>query len=506
MRTQQKSKKNRIILLVVLFIITGALCFTAGSLLASPMQEEDADAPETEPRPRREVPPADLTTAYSLQDSFRQVADKVLPVVVEVNVIELVQQQDPRFSNPFDFFFGPGPNQDAPQEREYRRPGLGSGIIVRKDGEKVYVLTNSHVVGNADEISVGLYDGREFEAKIIGKDDRLDLSLIEFDTEEEVPVATLGDSDSLYVGDWVLAVGNPYGFESTVTAGIVSALGRRPEPTMRVSGFTDYIQTDAAINPGNSGGALVNLAGEIVGLNTWIASRSGGSVGVGFAIPINNAKKAIGDFIQTGRVEYGWLGVSIQDPVDQVLPGVAEDLGLENKEGALVVNVYQSSPAAKGGFLPGDFITAVGDTKITDSNHLTRVVGSLKPREKINFQIIRYKQPQTLSVTLETRKPEEELAQETDLWPGITPIALTDEIREQLALPEDVEGTVIGSVFPNTSAARVGMKSGDIVLAIERKEISSVLDFYRVLNGTTDREVMFRLHREGSELLLGLVK
>jgi serine protease Do len=470
------------------------------------MHEGDpADAPVTE-HPK-DVPPADLSTAYSLQDSFRNVAENVLPVVVEVNVVEVIKQKTPQFSSPFDFLFGPNDRQEGDsQEREYRRPGLGSGVIVRKVGEKVYVLTNSHVVGQGDEISVALYDGREFEAKIIGKDDRLDLSLIEFDTGEDVPVATLGDSDALYVGDWVLAVGNPYGFESTVTAGIVSALGRRPDANMRVSSFTDYIQTDAAINPGNSGGALVNLKGEIVGLNTWIASQSGGSVGVGFAIPINNAKKAIEDFIERGSVEYGWLGVSIQDPADKIMPGVAEDLGLENKKGSLVVNVYENSPAVKGGFLPGDFITKVGKTKITDSNHLTRVVGNLPPNEEIKFEIIRYKQSKTLNITLEVRKSEEELAKATNLWPGITPVGLSDEIREQLKLPEEIQGAVIGNVFPNTPAAKVGLKSGDIVVSIDKKGVANVLDFYKVLNETPGNEVMFRVYREGNEMLLGLVK
>lgn len=506
MKEKNKHSKTRSILVIIMIIVIGGLGFTAGSVIASPSQETEQD--EAAGRAPREVPPADTSSARSLQTSFRQVAAEVLPVIVEVNVVEVVRQQMPDSISPFDFFFGPGPdnNREQPQEREFRRPGLGSGVIVRKDGNKVYVLTNSHVVGNADEISVKLHDQREFDAKTIGKDNRLDLALIEFSTKEDVPIARLGNSDNLYVGDWVMAVGNPYGFESTVTAGIVSALGREPEPTMQVSGFTDYIQTDAAINPGNSGGALVNLDGEIVGINTWIASQSGGSVGIGFAIPINNAKKAISDFITSGKVEYGWLGVSIQDPIEEIMPGVAEDLEIEDEEGSLVINVYKNSPADKGGFLPGDFITRVGEVYITDSNHLTRVVGNLKPGKTINFHIIRYGKEKVLEVTLDVRKQEEELAEDTSLWPGLTVIGLTNEIKKELNVPDDVDGVVIAAVFPDTSSDSVGLRSGDIVTAVDKKPVYDVMDFYKTINTADSKEVMFRVFREGNEILLGLVK
>ncbi len=505
MQEHTKNGKKRTLVFIILIVIIGALGFTAGTVIASPAQEEGQDTPA--PREPREVPPADTSSAYSLQTSFRQVAGEVLPVIVEVNVVEVVRQQMPDSMSPFDFFFGPQPDREGePQEREFRRPGLGSGVIVRREGNKVYILTNSHVVGNADEISVILYDGREFDAVTVGKDNRLDLALLEVTTKEDLPIARLGNSDDLYVGDWVMAVGNPYGFESTVTAGIVSALGREPERTMQVSGFTDYIQTDAAINPGNSGGALVNLEGEIVGINTWIASQSGGSVGIGFAIPINNAKKAISDFITSGKVEYGWLGVSIQDPAEEIMPGVAEELEIEKQEGSLVINVYQNSPAEKGGFLPGDFITQVEDVYITDSNHLTRVVGNLQPGKAIDFHIIRYGEEKVLDVNLEERKTEEELAEDTNLWPGLTVIGLNSEIRNELEIPADIEGAVIAAVFPNTSSDKVGLRTGDIITAVDKQNIDGVMEFYKQLNSTDSKEVMFRIYREGNEMLLGLVK
>jgi len=205
-----------------------------------------------------------------IQYSFRDVAGAVLPVVVEINTEELITQRSPRFQSPWDFFFG-NPENQQPQEREFRQPGLGSGVLVQREANKVYVLTNNHVVGSADKISVLLHDEREFSGKLVAADPRRDLAVVVFETREQVPLASLGDSDALQVGDLVLAVGNPFGFESTVTMGIVSALGRRAEAGASVANLTDYIQTDAAINPGNSGGALVNLRGEVIGINTWIA-------------------------------------------------------------------------------------------------------------------------------------------------------------------------------------------------------------------------------------------
>jgi len=300
-----------------------------------------------------------------LQNSFRQAADKIMPAVVKIDVVDKVTETVPtiRNQNPFDFFLNPfnrqQDNEDqGGEEQEYERPGLGSGVIVRKDGKKVYVLTNEHVVSEADEITVTLHDQREFPAKTVGTDVRKDLALIVFETDEQVAVAELGNSDDVYVGDWVLAVGNPMGLESTVTAGIISALGRIGGPN--VNNISDFIQTDAAINPGNSGGALVNIYGQVIGINSWIASNTGVNAGYGFAIPINNAKKAIGDFITLGKVEYGWLGVSIADPTNEFM----DAMKIRGKTGAFVFNVYRDSPAGKGGILPGDYIVKLGDTTI----------------------------------------------------------------------------------------------------------------------------------------------
>jgi serine protease Do len=453
---------------------------------------------------------------YALQDTYREVAKEVLPVIVEVNVVEVIKQNIPNnFFSPWDFFnrewpFGQQPDQDnnnnQPEQREFRKQGLGSGVIVGQSGNKHYVVTNNHVVGNADEISVRLNDGREFEARIIGKDARTDLALVSFESNEEIPIAVLGDSDNLMVGDFVFAVGNPLGFESTVTSGIVSAVGRRAESLSDISDFTDYIQTDAAINPGNSGGALVNLEGELIGINTWIASRTGGSDGLGFAIPVNNVKKAITDFVNTGKIVYGWLGVTTGDISEAVFYDFAEDMQISGKSGAFVFNVFENSPAAKGGILPGDFIIKIGDQEIEDSNHLTRVVGNLPPGEAEDLKVIRYGTLVDLSVRFEVREDEESIQNNVNLWPGIFVQSIPDDKREQLGIPADLKGIMIGGLLSGSSAEIAGFRQGDVIVKMNNSSINGVMDFYKHINDQDKEEITFRIYRGGNEILLGLVK
>ncbi len=311
----------------------------------------------------------------SLQNTFRNVAKKILPSVVEINVTETITQQAPQLNLPFDFPFPFFNQQGNGGKQTFQQSALGSGIIVRRSGDLYYVLTNNHVVKDASNISVRLYDQKVYKAKVVGADPRKDIALVSFTSRDPLQVADVGDSNSLQVGDIVLAVGNPLGFESTVTMGIVSALGRHGP-----AAYTDYIQTDAAINQGNSGGALVNIKGQVVGINTWIAAPSGGNVGLGFAIPIDNAVPAIGQFITRGHVEYGWLGAQIADIQNSATyPGFASDLKVQGVDGALMLNVYKSSPAARAGLLPGDYITKVDGATVLSADDLTQKVGSLDP-------------------------------------------------------------------------------------------------------------------------------
>ena len=441
----------------------------------------------------------DVAALEGIQYSFRKIAEAVLPVVVEIDVVDIVEQAVP--SSPFDFFFDPfkQKNESEPDSKQFRKPGLGSGVLVERRNKKVYALTNNHVVGEAEEIIVKLNDGREFEARLVGGDVRKDLALVEFETEENVPVATLGNSDDIHVGDWALAVGNPFGFESTVTAGIISALGRRGGPGENIS---DFIQTDAAISPGNSGGALVNIRGQVVGINTWIASNTGANMGYGFAIPINNAKKAIGDFISYGKVEYAWLGVQITTPFEELAKG----LKITGRTGALVTQVFKGSPADKGGLLPGDFIVKMNNVTIKDHLHLTNMVGDQPPGGSTEIDIVRLGAEMHLSVKLSVRDEEKKIiAQNKSLWPGMSVLPVTETIKQQLELKEDT-GVVIYDILEGTPAGIAGFKQEDVISSINDKPVRNLVDFYRALNDKKDKELLFRLKRGGVEMSIGLVR
>ncbi|MBN2532567.1 MAG: Do family serine endopeptidase [Spirochaetales bacterium] len=437
----------------------------------------------------------------NIQYSFRKVAEKILPVVVEINVVDIVTQDAPNFNSPWDFFFGPDKdNNEKPDQKEYRQQGLGSGVIVRQTGKQVYVLTNNHVVGEAEEINVTLYKGKTYKAKLVGKDERKDLALVVFEESDKVPVADLGNSDGIYVGDWALAIGNPLGYSYTVTAGIISAIGRHGGPGENIS---DFIQTDAAINQGNSGGALVNIRGQVIGINTWIASRTGLYTGYGFAIPINNATKAIDDFIKFGKVEYGWLGVQITDPVTEV----KEALGLADKKGSFVSQVFKDSPAEKSGILPGDYIIKVNDIDVKDTDHLLRIIGEISGGKTSDFNIIRMDVTMNLKVKLAIRPEEKKIAaQNKNLWPGLSVVPLTDELKKRFELDNTSNGVIIAYVLDDTPADIAGFKDYDIIKKINDVEIKTMRDFYKALNDKSKKDLDFYFERKGVDLKIGLVR
>ncbi|RKX90996.1 MAG: hypothetical protein DRP59_08785 [Spirochaetes bacterium] len=484
-------KKTKLLLFITIFFTT--ILFAAGAETGAYKYQAYTGA----------------STLSAMQEANRMVAKKVLPVVVSINVETVEKREVPTMPSPFDFFFNfPGrpqnPNQqpqEKPKTQEFRSEALGSGIIVKKTGTTVYVLTNNHVAGNADKITIHLYDDRVFDAKLVGKDPRKDIALVKFTTKEDVPIADLGDSDTVQAGDIAFAVGNPLGFSSTITSGIISAVGRKADDRLGTS-FTDYIQTDAAINPGNSGGPLVNIKGQVIGINTWIASQSGGSIGLGFAIPINNAKKVINELISSGKVEYGWLGISMSDPSE----GIARDMGLTGKDGAFVFNVYKGSPAWKGGIKPGDYITKIDSHNIKDADDLLHVVGNLEPGKTYSFRVIRYNNPVNLRVKIATRKDEEEIIKDSkSLWPGVTVVGITKDIQERLNLKSNIGKVMIGAVSQNTSAFKAGLRSGDIVKEINRKKINSVMDFYRIINNAHSKEFIFKVNKQGTDVILGIV-
>ncbi len=451
------------------------------------------------------------STLEPLQDAFRAVTQKVLPSVVEIDVTQTITQQVPQYNSPFNFGFpfdqgqgnGNG-NGGGNRSRTFRQSGLGSGIIVQHNGGRYFVLTNNHVVKDASDISVKLSDQQVFKAHTVGTDPRKDTALVSFDTRDDIPVADLGDSNGLQVGDIVFAIGNPFGFESTVTMGIVSALGRHGQGD--VASYTDYIQTDAAINQGNSGGALVNIKGQVIGMNTWIAAPTGGSIGLGFAIPINNARQGIQDFIAKGKVDYGWLGAQIADVQDnETYPGFASDLRLQGVKGAFVMEIYKGSPADRAGVLPGDYITRVDKTEVANAADLTKVVGSLAAGKTYTFSVVRYGEKAALPVKIGVRDDKDQVAQGKNLWPGMTVIDINDQVRQQVDIPRGTQGVVVGYVPDQDSPASIaGLKPGDVITAVNGKSTRNMLDYYRALNGNSGRNVMFTIKRDGSEISIGL--
>ncbi|MBB6478550.1 Do family serine endopeptidase [Spirochaeta isovalerica] len=434
----------------------------------------------------------DLGRALALQNVYRKVASHVLPVVVEIDAVEFKDTDSEESFNPFRFFREPGDEGGVEDESpKYRSEGLGSGIIVRREDDTYYVLTNNHVAGNADEITIKLFDERSYDGVMVGTDERKDLALVSFETDEDLAIGTLGDSDDLYVGDFVLAVGNPFGFKSTVTSGIVSALGRQQGPDENIS---DFIQTDAAINQGNSGGALVNLEGEIIGVNTWITTPTGGSIGLGFSIPINNAKKAIEDIISNGSPEYGWLGVSIFS----VSQEVADSLGLESARGVLISQVFKNSPAQKGGLKPGDVVMNVDGKAIKSSEELNYLIGDIIPGTRVSMELIRDGIPISVSVRIEKRESEDSIQNVSSsnlAWPGALIGPLTGEIKKEFSIDDGETGVVVYDVYPKTPMQIAGLKDWDIIKEVNGSAVTNLQEFYRILNSSS--KITITYVREG---------
>jgi len=436
------------------------------------------------------IPEDALSIAEGLQTVFRSVSEKTLPSVAELKTISVRRQSTPNIPGiPWDFFFGPRDGNN--QEREYRAQGLGSGIIVRYINGTYYVLTNNHVVEDATEIRVATRDGEEYPAELVGADARKDLALVSFKTDNSYPLAILGDSDRVAVGDWAIAMGNPLGeqFSFSVTLGIVSALGRTGGPGNNIN---DFIQTDAPINSGNSGGPLVNIKGEVIGINTWIASNAsgGGNVGLGFAIPINNAKRSIDEFITTGSISYGWLGVSLLEPGRETIT----ELGLDGKRGALASQVFLGSPADRGGIRAGDFITHVNGREARGSNQLQLLVGDLRPGDRATFTVIRDRATIEIQVRIEART-DQAASDNRNLWPGVTVVPLTDQLRQSLDLPRNATGLVAAQIVSGSPADIVGLRQGDRIISINGENVRDMAAFFRVLRERTASELWFGIQR-----------
>lgn len=435
--------------------------------------------------------------------AFRSVAKQVSPAVVYIQVEkeeETVSHPGMSpFGNPFDDelfrrFFGTPPDLKGEQPpRKRRSVGQGSGFIVTPDGA---IMTNNHVVEDASRISVHLQDGRELPAEIVGTDPATDVAIIKVD-ESDLPFLKLGNSDTLEVGDWVLAFGNPFGLSHTMTAGIVSAKGRSG---MGLSDYENFIQTDAAINPGNSGGPLVSLDGRVVGMNTAIFSRSGGSLGIGFAIPINMAQQVRQQLVEHGKVTRGHLGVYIQD-LNQDL---AESFGLKEPRGILVAKVIEDSPAEKAGLQQGDILLTLNDEPVGKVSEFRNRVAMMRPESEIKVGLLRDGKSRTLMVTIGKREDEPAVSQgkpETSAELGMSLQPLTPELREQLGY-EDESGVLVANVEPGSPAAAAGIVRGALILEVNRKPVSRPEQVRQELKNNPDKPLLLLVrYKDGTRYL-----
>jgi serine protease Do len=440
----------------------------------------------------------------SQSKAFVSIAKKVLPSVVTIVSEKTVQVTGMPgqggqgfFADPFFGRFFQGPER-VPET------GTGSGVVVSRDG---YVLTNNHVVRDADKIRVTLEDGRTFDADVVGTDPKSDVAVVKIKADGLEP-AQLGNSDQLEVGEWVLAVGNPFQLSSTVTAGIVSAVGRS---NIGLADYEDFIQTDAAINPGNSGGALVNLDGDVVGINTAIASRNGGNQGVGFAIPINMASRIMDSLISHGKVVRGWLGVSIQNINDTT----AEIFGMDRPHGALVGQVNPGSPAEDAGIHQGDVVVSIDGKPVKDVEDLQLKIVDHAPGTSVELGILRDGKERAMTVKLgelpsDTPEKSGDAAEQharsshsSDL--GLNLEELTRQIRSEMDLSPGVEGVVVTDVDPSKPAGRAGLQRGDIIMRVGNEEILSVRAFEKAVDGARrGKPVLFLVHRGDAESFLGV--
>lgn len=448
-----------------------------------------------------------IPSAKALGKAFGDVAKKVQPSVVNISTEKTVamrswERRDDFFrGSPFeDFFrgfgFSPKGKEKEKEPRHKQRSG-GSGVIVDKEG---YILTNNHVVEGVDKVKVRLNDGREFPATVKGQDRRTDLAVLHIKAKD-LPVATLGDSDKLEVGEWAVAIGSPFGLEHTVTVGVISAKGRSGLGT---GTYEDFIQTDASINPGNSGGPLCNIDGEVVGINAMIIQPG---TGIGFAIPINMAKQILSDLIQSGKVVRPWLGISAQD----LTPEMMEYFQVKEKEGVLVGQVHPGTGAEKGGLVSGDIIRSVDDKAIKNVNELIREIQKKKVGQRVKLNVIRNGKEMSVEVTTtampdrsESQKERERDAEEKM---GAKVQELTPSLASRYRISGVKYGVVVIGVDDGGLAEEMGLQEGDVILEVNRKKIESLKDFDKAIkDASVEKGILFHIHRKGSSFYLTFKK
>lgn len=472
-------------------LAVGTLAFVSGGVFFSHAQ----GLPPAPSALEKSAPaPSPKLVSESHQFSFADLVERVSPAVVSIQVDMQARVQNsamPQIPAPFRDFFrdfgfgddqqgqgGPGPQGrgGSPGPQTFRAQAAGSGFIIESNG---YIVTNNHVVEDARKITVKTSGGREYDAKLIGADKDTDVALLKVEASG-LPTVTLGDDRTLRVGDWVVAVGNPFNLGGTVTAGIVSSIGR----DIGNGPYTDYIQIDAPINHGNSGGPTFDISGRVVGMNTAIFSPSGGSVGIGFAVPASTIKTIVDQLKTNGSVSRGWLGVQIQD----FTPELASSVGMRDQKGAMVASVVDGSPAARAGFAQGDIVAALNGTPVADSKELTRQVGSLHAGERATFSVLRNGERKTLTATIEKRDRDRvasadnpsSSAEPNSLGMSLMPI--NPALRQQFELRNNVNGVVVSAVDPDSEAARKGVNAGDVIKRVGQTNVHLPSDVARAVD------------------------
>jgi serine protease Do len=479
-----------IMILLMGFLLGGLAFYTLGKLTG---QSRYLPSPITPHVPRQ---------IMETGKAFSEIVNTVSPSVVNISTTKVVRRDTgPFFDDPFLDFFNPFHEYGAP--KKWKERSLGSGVIVSPDG---YIITNNHVVEKADEIKVTLFDKRMFKGRIVGVDSKTDVAIIRIDAGN-LPVLSWGDSDKLQVGEFVLAIGSPYGLSNTVTMGIISAVGRA---NVGIADYEDFIQTDAAINPGNSGGPLVNIKGELIGINTAIFSRTGGYQGIGFAVPSNMVRSVMDQLVQKGKVTRGWIGVTIQE----LTPELAQQFGLKKSKGALVSDVVKDSPAAKAGIMRGDIIVEFNGKEVKDVSSLRNLVAQSKAGSAITLKILRAGKELTMQVNI-VELPREVAEVVPDSLPneaeakvltGLAVMDLTKEIVRQLGFNKEEKGVVVVRVEPGSPADEAEMKKGDIIKEINKKEIDNLATYNRVLTSTKRNDSMLLFINRGGKKFYVILK
>ena len=491
-----------LVLVAVIFLVVGVMVSAGFDITGSTVASSGAKDGSFWHEVAEVKAPSGGLKPVSPVSGFADLAEKFAPAVVNVSTTNVVKgNMNMPFSgfkgNPFEDFFGDDFFKKFfdDNQREFKRKSLGSGFIINKDG---YILTNNHVVEDATEIIVTFSEGKkEYEAEVIGRDEKLDLALIKINAKNHLPVVNLGDSDKLRIGDWVVAIGNPFGLGGTVTAGIVSQKGR----FIGAGPYDDFIQTDASINPGNSGGPLFNLEGEVVGINTAIIARG---QGIGFAIPINAVKEILLQLKDNGSITRGWIGVSIQE----LTPELSSHFKLKDGAGVLISAVTPGEPAEKAGIKAGDIIVEFDGTPITELNELPRAVAVTPPGKISKVKVLRDGHMKTLSVKVGERLEDGQLsssdkdktedgskAEVTDKELGITVKSITPSIIEQFGLETQVKGVLISEVTEGSAAFMAGLRSGDIIKEINRKKVKSPGEFSEEIDRANRENILFLISR-----------